>query len=428
MGLSITVSRSSNGISNGPASVIVNADGSITFTPGTAAVGGVGGTIGKVIIATRGVRWRNNTDTATIFDLDNTGSVTFVGPVTSTNGFVGALAAITNGGGTVAVTAAGLVTITPADQTGVVAQKLGLDVIGNTVTITGNFAQQRNVVIERPTVTSVGAQTITRLVNVQIAGPTILGGAAVATTNLVLEVLLGSSFFSGPVQAYLGGGSTNQGLRTLNLDSAATSSATNIGFYVAGAATLFGHISVNSNGSLFLDGQGTGGVVIGQGSGTGGVQILNGAGVLGALIASTGKMAYYSRVITTAWGVPAIYGYLRPAQQVNTTVTLATYTVLAADGSFLISANVNVTASATAAMTVTVSYTDETNTPVVDTLPFILLNATVVGSITTAQGNIAYASLPIRIRCKAATTITVATAGTVTGITYTAEADITQVA
>lgn len=119
----------------------------------------------------------------------------------------------------------------------------------------------------------------------------------------------------------------------------------------------------------------------------------------------------------------------RPAQQVNSTVTLATVTVpAAADGSFDISANINVTVSTTVTMTVTCTYTDETNTSRVLTIPFLILAGTWVVSITTAQGNIAYESPVLHIRAKANTTITIATAGTVTAVTYTGEGMITQIA
>jgi hypothetical protein len=129
-------------------------------------------------------------------------------------------------------------------------------------------------------------------------------------------------------------------------------------------------------------------------------------------------------------GIAAFVGrtYTRPAQQVNATVTLATLTVGATDSSYRISANINVTVSTTVTMTVTCSYTDETNTPRVFTMPFFLLTGISVVSITTAQGNIPYASPTIHIRAKAATTITIATAGTVTAVTYTGEGLIDQVA
>lgn len=135
----------------------------------------------------------------------------------------------------------------------------------------------------------------------------------------------------------------------------------------------------------------------------------------------------YNSIAVGGNGVPSLVRVTRPAQQVNATVTLATYTTPAADGSYEIEANINVTVSTTVTMTVTCSYTDEANVARVLTLPFFLLAGTLVQSITTAQGNIAYSSMPITIRAKASTAIVIATAGTVTAVTYTGEGTIKQV-
>jgi hypothetical protein len=141
-----------------------------------------------------------------------------------------------------------------------------------------------------------------------------------------------------------------------------------------------------------------------------------------------GLITTYNNIPVGGNGIPSLVKVNRPAQQVNATVTLATYTVGAADGSFLISANVNVTVSTTVTMTVTCAYTDEANVARTLTIPFLLLSGVAVQSITTAQGNIAYESSVYHIRCKTGTTITIATAGTVTAVTYTGEGIIQQVA
>lgn len=141
-----------------------------------------------------------------------------------------------------------------------------------------------------------------------------------------------------------------------------------------------------------------------------------------------GLLSTYNNIATQGNGVLSIPRYTRPATQTNTTVTLATYTVPAADASFEISANINVTVSTTVTMTVTCTYTDEANVARTLTLPFFLLAGTLVQSITTAQGNIAYESMPITIRAKASTVISIQTAGTVTAVTYTGEGRIVQIA
>lgn len=140
-----------------------------------------------------------------------------------------------------------------------------------------------------------------------------------------------------------------------------------------------------------------------------------------------GKMAKYSYITTVGWGIPAIYGTGRSTAQTAAVATVATYTVGAADGSFIISANVNVTTATTHSFTVTVAYTDETNAPRTLTLAFSNLAGTVLTAITNVTGVGPYEGLPVRIRCKTATSITVATTGTFTSVAYNVEADIMQV-
>ena len=118
--------------------------------------------------------------------------------------------------------------------------------------------------------------------------------------------------------------------------------------------------------------------------------------------------------------------YGRPAQQTNTTVTLINaYAVGASDASFDVVGNVNVTASATAAMTMTCTYNDENNTGQVLDMKFTTIGSTLM--VISMTASLVYEGIANRIRCKAGTTITIATAATVTGITYTCEATITQV-
>lgn len=144
------------------------------------------------------------------------------------------------------------------------------------------------------------------------------------------------------------------------------------------------------------------------------------------ILASTGAVSMfgsvtrYRDVATTGWGVGAIYASDRlDAQTTGGTVT--TYTVGAADGSFLISVNINVTAVAVG-LSATVSYTDETGTPITATLPFTDSTGS-SSTVLTATGP--YHGPSLRIRAQAATAITVATL--ITSGTFNVEADITQV-
>lgn len=142
----------------------------------------------------------------------------------------------------------------------------------------------------------------------------------------------------------------------------------------------------------------------------------------------TGKIPYYNNVATAGFGVPAVFGSARVTAQVAANASIATYTVGAADGSFLVSANVNVTTATTHNFGVVITYTDETSASRSLTLPMVQLAGTVVAAITNVTGVGPYAGIPVQIRCKAGTAITVTTSGTFTTVVYNAEGLITQIA
>jgi hypothetical protein len=137
----------------------------------------------------------------------------------------------------------------------------------------------------------------------------------------------------------------------------------------------------------------------------------------------------YNGISTAGWGVPAIYGSGRQTAQTGADSSVATYSVGAsADGSFTVSCNVNVTASVTNSFSVTCAYTDETNASRVLTMPFVQLGGvTLIGTITNVTGTGPYEGVPLHIRAKAGTSITVATSGTFTSVTYNVEATIIQI-
>lgn len=132
----------------------------------------------------------------------------------------------------------------------------------------------------------------------------------------------------------------------------------------------------------------------------------------------------YNAVSTAGLGIPAIYGQGRATAQVAANASVATYTVGSADGSFMVSGNVNVTAFAVGTFNVTVTYTDETNTSQTLKMNFSSLTGT-IGIAIAATGP--FEGIPAHIRCKAATAITVATSGTFTSLTYNVEGYITQI-
>ena len=139
------------------------------------------------------------------------------------------------------------------------------------------------------------------------------------------------------------------------------------------------------------------------------------------------KAFQYNAVTTTGWGVPAIYATGRATAQTAAKASVATYTVGAADGSFIVSANVLVTTATTHNFTVTCAYTDEGNTARTLTFNFSSLAGVLATAIINTGGAVPYEGVPLHIRAKSGTAITVATTGTFTTVTYNVEASIIQV-
>lgn len=140
-----------------------------------------------------------------------------------------------------------------------------------------------------------------------------------------------------------------------------------------------------------------------------------------------GSNTEYAGVATAGWGHPAIYGANGAAAQSAANPSIATYTVGAADGTFWVSANMNVTAATALSTSLTCTYTDESNTARAMIFPVQQLGGSFIsGGLITGTGP--WETSVIHIRCKASTAITIFTAaGTFTGVTYTAEGVIAQV-
>lgn len=139
-------------------------------------------------------------------------------------------------------------------------------------------------------------------------------------------------------------------------------------------------------------------------------------------------IAKYRNVSTAGWGVPAIYAAGRLTARTTAQASVATYTVGAADGSFRVSANVLVTTATAHNFTVTCAYTDEGNTARTLTFNFSSLAGVFATAIINTGGAVPYAGVPMHIRCKAGTTITIATTGTFTTVSYNVEGIIEQIA
>lgn len=121
------------------------------------------------------------------------------------------------------------------------------------------------------------------------------------------------------------------------------------------------------------------------------------------------------------------YANSRSAAQTAAVGSVAALTVGSADTSFEVSANVNVTTSTVHNFTVTCAYTDEGNTARTLTLGFTQLSgATLLTAITNVTGAGPYESPIYRLRCKAGSTVTIASTGTFTTVTYNIEGLIKQ--
>lgn len=138
----------------------------------------------------------------------------------------------------------------------------------------------------------------------------------------------------------------------------------------------------------------------------------------------------YAMTSTTAgvmsWtSVPSIVGNDRKTG-LTASQALATYTVGASDASYEVSANVLVTTATLHSFTCTCTYTDEGNTSRTLTLNFSTIAGAITPTIANAGGALPYEGVPLHIRCKAGTTIIIATTGTFTTVTYNLEERIKQ--
>lgn len=310
------------------------------------------------------------------------------------------------------------------------------------MTITSGTGNSRTLILR--TTTSGGAAT-TALTLGATQGAVLVGDLAVSSTTSSSYSTTGSGTFGGGLgvaeNLYVGGREGITGKLSIanaspsftsNLDiGSATDTATFAAYFQRSAAadldTLYAlpaktsrHIGIRTSGDLFY---------IGRDAAVNDITISS-AGVVNLINAATvgGKISSYNAVSTVGWGVPAIYGTGRSTAQTTAVASVATYTVGAADGTFEITGNINVTVSSAEAFAFQVTYTDEGNVARTATLPSFILAGTSVAQINFANGTGPYAVAALCIRCKASTAITVKTAGTFTGCTYNVEGTISQIA
>lgn len=118
----------------------------------------------------------------------------------------------------------------------------------------------------------------------------------------------------------------------------------------------------------------------------------------------------------------------RATGQTAANSSVATFTTPAVDGTYEVSGHITVTTSSAEAFSLTVDYTDESNTARTAIIPILRSSTGAWLSVTlSVAGAVAYPSATIPIRCKASTAITIKTSGTFTGCTYNVEGCIKQV-
>lgn len=336
---------------------------------------------------------------------------------------------------------------TPADTTLTAStESIGMQFGGNASAATvirqwatGALTTQRENVFVAPTYAGVAAMTITTAATLAVSGAPVAGTNVAITNPYALWVQAGNSNFAGsvgigvnPTQLLDVQGAFNsvgqirakgindQGYFAADSDTA--TKETGYRFYKVGSFKGAWYVPSNSSTVIFTNSAGSDIAFLstsGFGVGTTSAKLL---------INTNGLLTQYNNVSTAGWGVPAIYGNGRSTAQTAAVASVATYTVGAADGSFLITSNVNVTTSTAHSFTVTCAYTDETNTSRTLTLSFIQIGGgTPIATITNVTGAGPYEGVPNHIRCKASTAITIATTGTFTTVTYNVESSIIQI-
>lgn len=154
----------------------------------------------------------------------------------------------------------------------------------------------------------------------------------------------------------------------------------------------------------------------------------NPTSLLGNFGSASGRYKYDD--VTKRWRLmtpPSAQIFGRSVAQTAAVAVVSTYTVADADASFIVSANVQVLTATLHNFAVQVDYTDETNTPRTLTLNMSQLTGAFITAITNVTGAGPYEGVPVHLRCKEATAITVKTAGTFTTVSYNVEASIQKI-
>lgn len=144
----------------------------------------------------------------------------------------------------------------------------------------------------------------------------------------------------------------------------------------------------------------------------------------GTTIQTPRRFASGGATTVGAYGVPNLVANARTVGATAAVASVAAYTPTA-DGSFRVTGNILITIATSFAFALQVTYTDEGGTARTVSLPITTaagaLSPATSSAIVNANGAVAYMGLPILIRAKANTAITVLTTGTFTTVTYNVE-------
>lgn len=284
-----------------------------------------------------------------------------------------------------------------------------------------------------PTINATNASVVyTDLFNLYAVAPLTTGNASATrkhTFGIVDSTSAASSITGGLViSAALGTTATSTGIGGGNINTGGT-------LTTGGTATINTAVIDGSAATTFTGGAGNMTITAGTGNSrtlalqsttSGGAATTFLTGNADQSINLANKITTYNGIATAGNGVASIQGAGRVTAQSAAAASVATYTVGASDASFLVSANVLVTASVTNSFTATCAYTDEASNARTLTLTFSNVGGTFLTTITNVTGTGAYEGIPLHIRAKASTAITIATTGTFTSVTYNAEGIISK--
>lgn len=138
-----------------------------------------------------------------------------------------------------------------------------------------------------------------------------------------------------------------------------------------------------------------------------------------------GSITKVNNIATSSgnYGVPANVAYNRVSAVTTAQTNFLNYAGPAADATYQVACNVNVTTSTSYSFNVVLGFTDETNTARTFNLTFQL--AGFITTLSNADGaQKFYLGVPVNFRAKASTNITVSTSGTFTTVTYNSECSL----